>query len=138
MTILDTDTFSLLASGHPRVTARALAATDTVTITVITRIEALQGRFAFLLRAADAEELLRAQEWLQQTDANLRLFPIIPFDAAGAAEFDRLRENKKLKKIGRADLLIASIALANRATLVTRNLKDFRQVPGLRVENWAD
>jgi hypothetical protein len=27
-----------------------------------------------------------------------------------AAEFDRLRAHKKLKKIGRADLLIASIA----------------------------
>ena len=63
---------------------------------------------------------------------------VIPIDDAAADEFDRMRQNKKLKKIGRADLLIAAIALANRATLVTRNLKDFRQVPGLRVENWAD
>ena len=38
----------------------------------------------------------------------------------------------------RADLLIAIIALANHGTLVTRNLKDFRLVPGLQVENWAD
>jgi len=52
--------------------------------------------------------------------------------------FDSLRKNKKLKKIGRRDLLIAAISLAERATLVTRNLKDFRHVPGLQVENWAD
>jgi tRNA(fMet)-specific endonuclease VapC len=45
---------------------------------------------------------------------------------------------EKLKKIGRADLLIAAIALANRAILVTRNLKDFRNVAGLPLENWAD
>ena len=31
-----------------------------------------------------------------------------------------------------------SIALANQATLVNRDLKDFRQVLGLRLENWAD
>jgi tRNA(fMet)-specific endonuclease VapC len=47
-----------------------------------------------------------------------------------------LRQNKKLKKIGRADLLMAAITLANRATLISRNLKDFRQVPGLQFENW--
>ena len=55
-----------------------------------------------------------------------------------AREFDRLRQHKKLKKIGRADLLIACITLAHRATLVTRNLKDFRQVPGLPIESWMD
>jgi tRNA(fMet)-specific endonuclease VapC len=137
MIFLDTDTFSLLAAGYPRVVARFAAATDLVTITSITRIETLQGRFAFLLRAADGVKLLRAQERLRRTDADLAPFPAVPFDAAAAAVFDRLNGNKKLRKIGRADLLIASIALAHRAKLVTRNLKDFRQVPGLQVEDWA-
>jgi tRNA(fMet)-specific endonuclease VapC len=59
-------------------------------------------------------------------------------DSAAAAEFGRLRQYKKLKKSGRADLLIAAITLANQATLVTPNVKDFRQVPGLPIENWAD
>ena len=70
------------------------------------------------------------------------LFPasvmVVPIDAAAAVEFDKRRQNKKLKKIGRADLLIARTALACRATLVTRNVKHFRQVPGLHVENGAD
>jgi tRNA(fMet)-specific endonuclease VapC len=39
---------------------------------------------------------------------------------------------------GRGDLLIASIALAFQAILVTRNTKDFQRIGGLRVENWAD
>jgi tRNA(fMet)-specific endonuclease VapC len=43
-----------------------------------------------------------------------------------------------LNKVGRADLLIASIALANRATLVTRNRRHFEKVPGLMVVNWVD
>jgi len=38
----------------------------------------------------------------------------------------------------RSGLLIASIALALKATLATRNLRDFQQVPGLHAENWAD
>lgn len=59
-------------------------------------------------------------------------------DDSAAAEFDRLRREKALKKIGRTDLLIASIALAQGATLVTRNVRHFGQVPRLHVENWAD
>jgi len=38
----------------------------------------------------------------------------------------------------RADMLIACIALGHKARLVTRNLKDYKDVPGLRLENWAD
>lgn len=34
------------------------------------------------------------------------------------------------------DLKIAAIALMNDALLLTANMVDFKQVPGLRVENW--
>ncbi len=138
MILLDTDTFTLLGDNHPKVTARLAAATEVVAITIVTRLEALEGRIAFMMKAANGEQLMRAQQWLQRTEANLALLPIVLFDAAASAEFDRLRQTKGLKKMGRGDMLIASIALANKATLVTRNRKDFSKVPGLQIENWAD
>jgi predicted nucleic acid-binding protein len=47
----------------------------------------------------------------------------VPFDETAATQFDRLRANKAYRKIGRADLLITNIVQANRATLVTRNVR---------------
>lgn len=38
--------------------------------------------------------------------------------------------------IGTMDLRIAAIAIANEATLLSRNLKDFARVPDLKVEDW--
>jgi tRNA(fMet)-specific endonuclease VapC len=35
------------------------------------------------------------------------------------------------------DLKIAAIVLAHDATLLSRNLSDFRKVPGLKVEDWT-
>ncbi len=140
MYILDTDILTLLFAGHPPVVSRCegVPFADIAT-SVISQAQALQGRFQFLLKAATADELLRAQSLLDITARGLaRLATIVPIEDRAATEFDRLRQNKKLKKVGRADLLIAAITLANRATLVSRNLKDFRQIPGLQVENWAD
>ena len=139
MKILDTDILTLFFRGHRPVIERHQQEEDQVAITIISRIQTLQGRFAMLLKAADGAELIRAQLWLDQTVRHLAAIPrVVSIDGRVALEVDRLRQNKKLKKIGRADLVIAAITLANRATLVTRNLKDFRQVPGLQVENWAD
>jgi tRNA(fMet)-specific endonuclease VapC len=42
-----------------------------------------------------------------------------------------------MRRIGRADLLIACIALAHDATVVTRNIRHFRQVPGLKIVDWS-
>jgi tRNA(fMet)-specific endonuclease VapC len=138
MILLDTDTFTLHHAGHLKVAERASKAIEVPKLTIVTQIEALRGRQEALMKAEDGERLLRAQRLLVSTMQHLALFQVVPFDNAAAAEFDRLRQDKKIKKIGRADLLIVAIALANRATLVTRNLKDFRLVPGLQIENWAD
>lgn len=139
MHLLDTDTLTYLHAGNPRVVKhlRDLADPDVGT-TIITKIEVLRGRFDFVLKAATGSELLRAQQLLARTEDLLAQIVIVPVGQAAAVRFDRLRAMKKLRKIGRADLLIASIALAHRATLVTRNVRHFKQVPGLTVTNWVD
>lgn len=139
MYLLDTDTLTYLHAGHPRVIERLRELTDPdVGTTIITKIEILRGRFDFMLKAATGAELLRAQQLLARTEELLAQIVIVPLDETAAVQFDRLRAVKGLRKIGRADLLIASIALAHRATLVTRNVRHFRQVPGLTVTNWVD
>ena len=63
-------------------------------------------------------------------------YKIIGWTARAGAKFAQLR--RQGVRVGTLDLRIASIAIANDATLLTRNLKDFTRVPGLRVENWLE
>ena len=107
-------------------------------ISVITRIEVLQGRFDFVLKAANALQLSTAQQRLHESDKALATWNVVALDGSVCHEFERLRQHKGLRKIGRADLLIACIALAHHATLVTRNSRDFALVPRLAIENWVD
>ena len=138
--ILDTDTFTLAYYCKLRVRQRMEYArvTNEVAISVVTRIEVLRGRFDSVLKAVDETELRRACEMLESSEQYLAEFSVLPFENLAIEKFDLLRDEKKLRKIGRPDLLIACIALAHSATLVTRNVKDFASVPGLLRENWAD
>jgi tRNA(fMet)-specific endonuclease VapC len=70
----------------------------------------------------------------------LAIVAILPFDAvAGRRAADlRLALERKGELIGPMDMLIAATALAHRATLVTRNVREFDRVPGLTVVNWHD
>jgi tRNA(fMet)-specific endonuclease VapC len=138
MKILDTDILTLLLQGHAKVVECRRQETDIVVISIVSRIEIFQGRFATLLKAANGEELKRGQIRLDQAERALQPFAVLRITDTAAAEFDRLRQAKKTSKMRRNDMLIAAISQAHRATLVTRNVKDFRIVPGLRIENWVD
>jgi tRNA(fMet)-specific endonuclease VapC len=139
MYCLDTNTFTHFHSGNLKILQyRKQLADPEISITIITKIEVLRGRFEFLLKATSEEEFLRAQSLLIRTEETLVGFPVVYLDQTAVAHFTRLRHTKGLKKHGRADLLIAGITLAQKATLVSRNLKDFSRIPNLKVVNWLD
>lgn len=60
---------------------------------------------------------------------------ILPFTASANAQYEALRRQKI--RIGTQDLRIAAIVLSVNGVLVTRNWKDFQQVPGLMLEDWS-
>jgi len=61
----------------------------------------------------------------------------LPLDAARRYAEIRAELERAGRPIGSNDLWIAAHALAEDLTLVTNNEREFRRVPGLRVENWA-
>ena len=139
MYLLDTDTVTHLHSGNTNVINRLENLQDEeVAITIVTKIEILRGRIDYLLKAFSGSDLLKAQELFSRSETLLNQLPVILIDPNAANQFDRLKDISKFRKIGRSDLLIASIALANQAQLVTRNLRHFRQIPHLFLENWVD
>ena len=65
---------------------------------------------------------------------------ILPFDEKPAREYGRIRAELETKgeSLAEPDIRIAAISLVNDATLVTGNIKHFKRIKGLRVENWFE
>jgi tRNA(fMet)-specific endonuclease VapC len=63
---------------------------------------------------------------------------VLPYDEDCAKEFGRQRGTLLQRGVGtsRLDLMIASIALVHDLTLVTHNTRDYKNIPGLRLEDW--
>jgi predicted nucleic acid-binding protein len=90
----------------------------------------------------DVQALGRVRQWARILKRDvLALYlaardPRVPWDAkAVAAVFQRLRRARV--RVGTMDLKIATIVVSRDATLLSRTLADFRQVPGLQVEDWT-
>jgi len=66
-------------------------------------------------------------------------FEILNFDTKSAEYYGRIRADleKSGKVIGPIDLMIAAVAMANSAIVVTNNEKEFERIEGLKIENWT-
>ncbi|MCL2142988.1 MAG: type II toxin-antitoxin system VapC family toxin [Methanomassiliicoccaceae archaeon] len=69
----------------------------------------------------------------------VNMFEVIPFDLNASVVYGRIRADleKKGKRIGSNDLIIAATVLSRGGTLVTKNTKEFSRVEGLRIEDWS-
>ena len=134
--VLDSDHLSLYQRGHEPLGQRLLILQpDQLAITVISGEELVRGRLAQIRKATKSRERVYAYYWFEKTLEFLRDFTILGYDAQAEAQFQSLLTQKI--RIGTQDLKIAAITLSQRATLITRNRKDFERVVGLSIEDWS-
>ena len=131
--LLDTNILIYLIKQRPAAVARrvdALDARDSLGMSFITWAELLKG----------AERSARKGDVLQRLDALATQVPVLYHAGPAicrhyAAQFTRLKDAGT--PIGANDLWIACHALAEGATLVTHNTREFARIDGLRVEDWV-
>ena len=109
---------------------------------VLTRLSRHSG--AVLLSALSLAELQRGVYIRRETTAVrlprleilLRAIPVLPFDATAAVAYGRIIAQCGWAKGRDYDRMIAAHAISAKCVLVTSNEKDFRDIPGLEIENW--
>ena len=75
---------------------------------------------------------------LERVERILSFFDIVPFDDLAAVVYGKIQVDleKKGKRIGYNDLLIAATTISRGGVLVTNNVGEFGRVKGLQIEDW--
>jgi tRNA(fMet)-specific endonuclease VapC len=134
--VLDTDHISLYQKSHSQVVARLkLVAPSDLAVTVVNAEEQLRGWFDAIRQAKSGERLHWAYLGLRQGIEYFNTIRVLDFSQEALNRYLALRSAKI--RIGTQDLRIAAIVLAFDGTLVTRNRRDFAQVPELKIEDWT-
>ena len=126
--LLDTNAFiELLRNRNLRLARRVRECPpEGIGLSVIVAHELFYGAFKSR-RAAENSAIIES----------LR-FGVVEFDKEDARRAGQIRAHLAAlgAEIGRYEVLIAGQASARDLTLVTHNIREFRRVPGLRIEDW--
>jgi tRNA(fMet)-specific endonuclease VapC len=127
--MLDTNIISDLIKNPQGKTAKRIAKVgeDNVCTSIIVAAELRYG-----CAKSGSKRLLKAVEDV------LGEINVLPLDVPADAEYGGIRSELEAagKLIGSNDLLIAALAYAIGATIVTANTDEFKRIRGLKVENW--
>ena len=120
--MLDANAFILLLTGHRPAMAKAAECEEgDLAISAIAFAEVAHGTASG--KAPSPDVLRKTRERIA----------VLPFDDAAAQSYAKLDFKR-----GSFDRLIAAHALSTGLVLVTANLGDFADFPGLTIENWAE
>lgn len=130
MYLLDTNVcIRLLNAGHPGIRREFEARSPSeIALCSVVKAELLFG----------ARKSKRVEENLQLLQRFFAPLASLPFDDPCAAHYGAIRADliAQGNPIGPNDLLIAAIARAHDATMVTHNTGEFSRVVGLRLVDW--
>lgn len=128
--LLDTNIcIYLIKNQPPHVLSRlALQTHDSVVMSVVTYAELRAGLEMQSTDRAHDEQVLAL---LTQR------IPVLPFTEADARNYGVLRAAVRDRARHAMDRLIAAQAITTGLILVTNNTADFKDYPGLQLENWA-
>lgn len=138
--ILDTDHLTVIQRqtepGFANLRNRLQAcAPGEVHTTIVNIEEQMRGWLQLIAGVKNNQPEVAAYQRLQAMLSFFNQIPAFAYDRDAAEQFARLRGARV--RIGTMDLKIASIALTRQALLLSRNLADFQQVPGLQVADWT-
>ena len=100
---------------------------------VVSLHEQVVGAHAFLNQAKNSAGLIRGYQLLERLPRDFLTFALLPFEAPSATIYDGLLAQNL--RIGTMDLRLAAIALSHDLTILTRNLRDFGRIPGLKIKD---
>jgi len=130
MYLLDTNICIYVLKHHSTALRHKFKVTGNLAISAVTYTELCFG-------IEKGQASMMRPRWAQLS-AFTRLLLILPVDEAVAKDYGNIRAflTRKGQPMGNNDLFIAAHARSLGATLVTNNLREFRRVPDLAVENW--
>jgi predicted nucleic acid-binding protein len=125
--MLDTNVAIHLRDDDAATLARVSALAGDVLLSVVTRIELENGIHSDAARGAIRRSRL---------DRMLATLPVVAFNEEAADAYGRILNAVGYSRRKVFDRMIAAQAIVHRATLITLNADDFRDVPGLDLLAW--
>ena len=131
MFFLDTNTCIFFLNGTSFSVKDKILSTppNYVKISTIVKAELLLGAYKSRYKQSN----------LEKVEAFLEPFEIVPFDDRATYVYADIRSRTETsgRIVGPNDLLIASIAMLYNGTLITNNVQEFKNIDGIKIEDWS-
>ena len=140
MYIFDTDHLSVLqrarGSDYEKLITRLADSDQSLFFTtIVSFLEQINGWTKYIKNSIQSGRTVTGYFRLEKILEDFSKAQVLPFSTAAAEIFDELKSQKV--RVATMDLRIASIAIANQMTLLTRNSVDFERIPNASIEEWT-
>lgn len=138
MTAFDTDVLTEIFLGDQNYLQRLQSIIPSErAIPIVAAEEVLRGRLNIVRKAQSGKARISldyAYKLFQIALVDINDYAILPYNTKADQEYAKLRLLKL--KIGTQDLRIAAVCLVHQAKLISRNARDYVQIPNLDLEIW--